>query len=184
MFAGMAAFVVAGLWATTASSPANAGAAIIRGATKAAKGLEKIPKTLPQAAPKISNSAKALAEAAPEAKVAAAVVGVAIVEKIISELRLLGPSIRPVQAEKVVRKWLFEAAQKAANEPNSSVTFEYLSGKLTVNKSTTVAGITVTGGETNLYSLAKKVVTGCLLADVQSLATQSLECLLALFEDG
>jgi hypothetical protein len=85
----------------------------------------------------------------------------------------------------VVAKWVSDAAQKAASEPNSGVTFELLSGKLTVDASTTVAGVKITGGEVNLYQLAKDAAVGCVLTDVAIAALMQAEvCLRTLFGLG
>jgi hypothetical protein len=180
VLAGIAAVALTGVGAFTTSVPTHAGAAV-RLLEKAAKA----GKHLPKVAPRTALAAKALADAAPAAKVAASVVGVATVEGMVRELGLLSPIVSSAQAEKIVGKWILDAAQEAASKPNSGVTVGLLDGTLRVDGSRTVAGVTITGGEINVYELGQKIVVGCGLTDVAAhLLLQAQGCIMTLFGLG
>jgi hypothetical protein len=82
---------------------------------------------------------------------------------------IIGEAINRIEAgglskekEKLIAKLRKEVAgvaeEHATAEPG--ISFEYLTGKLTVPASTEVAGVEITGGEVNLYKALRNLATG------------------------
>jgi len=95
-----------------------------------------------------------------------------------------GQALTAEQAEQIIRKRLVEAAQEAQQEPGSGVTFELLSGDLTVDKSIQWGGIKLTGGKVNLYELAKKLAELGMLCAVLGVVESALDHTAAKPEEG
>jgi hypothetical protein len=205
MLAAVAICAVAGAVATGTLSSAQEGVAVelFEGAAGTGKGLAEHPSIAarlskklhaiienekplvgPVEVPGTTPAASAL-DAHEEATVAAAVLSPAVVDGMISDLRTQ-PIISADQAEKVIAKWIVDSAQQAASKPNSGVTFEALSGDLTVDASVNVIpGFKIKGGKINIYKFAREVVKYCGIADVALLLqTRELQevCLENLFK--
>jgi hypothetical protein len=65
------------------------------------------------------------------------------------------------ELERIINTEVTNAVQLAAKEPKSGITFEALNGTLKFDQSVTLGGLTVTGGEVNIYK-----VTGAVAATV------------------
>jgi hypothetical protein len=75
-----------------------------------------------------------------------------------------------------LRKEVAVVAQARASAESGN-SFEYLTGKLTLTKPTEVAGVTVTGGQINLYKIAYKVTRNVIVGGVVAKCWFDTECL-------
>jgi hypothetical protein len=81
--------------------------------------------------------------------------------KLENDLTKLTPPLSKANVESIVRGDLQNAADATKKDhPESKITFEYLSGKLTIGSSTTVSGVRITGGEVNVYNVSAAIAGG------------------------
>jgi hypothetical protein len=74
--------------------------------------------------------------------------------QMLSQLASAGPMLTRDQAEIIIQSEIAKIVQTAANTPNSGITFEVLSGKLTIESSVTIGGVKIAGGDLNVYKVS------------------------------
>ena len=85
----------------------------------------------------------------PETKIAVTALVDEAVENVVRNV--LKPGKRVTKPELLEQEVARLATARAAADPNLSI--EYLSGKFSIKRSTTIGGVEVTGGQTNVYAV-------------------------------
>jgi hypothetical protein len=91
--------------------------------------------------------------------------------KLANDLTALTPPLLKATVQGIVEADLKNVAENAAKNSDSKVTFEAFSGKLKIESSTTVAGMKVTGGEVNVYTVAGAITGGVMACNALTDAT-------------
>lgn len=91
--------------------------------------------------------------------------------KLTYDITALTPPLSRAAVEGVVQADLKYIAAKSTENSDAKVTFEVVSGKLTIGSSTTLGGIKITGGEINVYAVSTAVSGAVMTCNAMSDAT-------------
>jgi hypothetical protein len=101
--------------------------------------------------------------------------------KILGHLRARSGQLTLANVEKVLRSDLADTIAKAASRPNSGITFEALTGKLTIDSSKYVGGIKITAGEVNVYKVSVMLAGGVAACSMFTKKKSFSNCIKAAF---
>jgi hypothetical protein len=80
--------------------------------------------------------------------------------KILNDLDMNAGRLTQSKIKEIVIEEIKKTIQEAESQPNSGITFEVLTGKLTIDSSRPIFGITLTGGEVNVYKISATLAGG------------------------
>jgi hypothetical protein len=80
--------------------------------------------------------------------------------KVIEELSAIYPPISAAEAQDVINREIASSISDTTKNANSNVTFEYLTGKLTIDHSNKIYGIAVKPGEVNICKISSAMALG------------------------